>query len=386
MSLLQIIRICLKNVMLNKFRSFLTMLGLVIGVSSVIILTGITEGSNEDINTSLEGLGADIVQVQVYSSSDETLTYEDLSELKISSAKDMVGVSQNRSSVHNESTTGNYQVIGTEPNYLDIQQLSISSGRNIADLDVESASNVAVIGSDVASNLFSMEDPVGKKVLINSSYYTIIGVLSDVDSSTSNTGSSVIIPITSSKKTSGSDEISSLYFQAQNSNQMSLKMLQKNIEGTLGKVISTDDFEIVTQDSSSETISEVSSTMTLMISIIGAIALIVSGIGVMNIMLVSVTERTREIGVRKAIGATNLNILIQFLLEAVVLSTMGGLIGFGLSTLAKEILAYMNISYVVDRNTVWLSLTFSSLVGIVFGIIPAIRASRLKPVDALKYE
>ncbi|MGB8455566.1 MAG: ABC transporter permease [Anaerocolumna sp.] len=386
MSLLQIIRICFKNVMLNKFRSFLTMLGLVIGVSSVIILTGITEGSNEDIDTSLEGLGADIVEVQVYSGSDETLTYDDISDLKISLAEDMVAVSQSRSSVRNESTTGNYQIIGTEPNYIDIQQLSLNSGRNISGLDVENASNVAVIGSDAASDLFSMEDPVGQKVLINSNFYTVIGVLSDGDSSTSDTGSSVIIPISSSKRTSGSDEVSSLYFQAQNTNEMSLKMLQNNIESELGKIISTDNFEIVTQDSSSQTISEVSSTMELMITVIGAIALVVSGIGVMNIMLVSVTERTREIGVRKAIGATNFNILGQFLIEAFVLSTTGGLIGFGFSTLAKQVLEILSISYVIDMNTVWLSLAFSSLIGIVFGIIPAIRASRLRPVDALKYE
>lgn len=386
MSFVQTIRICFKNVMLNKFRSFLTMLGLVIGVSSVIILTGITEGSNQDINTSLEGLGADIVEVQVYSSSDETLNYEDINDLKVSAAKDMVAVSQSRSSVRNESATGNYQIIGTEPNYMDIQQLSLSSGRNISDLDVENASNVAVIGADAASALFSMENPVGQKVLINSTYYTVIGVLADGDSSTSNTGSSVIIPISSSKKTSGSDEISSLYFQSWNSNERSLTQLQNNVESNLGKIISTDNFEIVTQDSSSQTISEVSSTMELMISVIGAVALVVSGIGVMNIMLVSVSERTREIGVRKAIGATNLNIMGQFLIEAVVLSTTGGLIGFGFSILAKQILEILNITYVIDMNAVWLSLAFSSLVGIVFGIIPAIRASQLKPVDALKYE
>lgn len=386
MPLLQLIRMCFKNVTLNKFRSFLTMLGIVIGVSSVIILSGLTQGSNKDISTSLKSLGADVVEVAIYSSSDEKLEYNDLKEINSSFAKDMVAVSKARSTIRYGSSTASFQVLGTKPNYLNIQQISLKSGRNISDLDVENASNVAVIGSDAAKQLFGIQNPINQKIIINSTYYAVVGVLEQGNSSTSSTNSSIIVPITSNAKSSKSESITNIYFVAQSDANTALKAMENSIERELGKIISTDNIEIVTQDASSTTIDQVSSTMKVMIAVVGLIALVVSGIGVMNIMLVSVSERTREIGVRKAIGATNLSILGQFLFEAVVLTSLGGVLGLGCSILVKEILQTMNITFVLDMNAVNLALMFSALVGIVFGIVPALRAAQLKPVDALKYE
>lgn len=381
----QTIKMCFKNILSNKLRSFLTMLGIIIGISSVIVLVGFTQGTSEDISSSLQNLGANVLTVNIYNSDSENLTYKDLKDEDFNFVEDVVMVNSTRTNAKANDTSSTYTFIGATSNYLDVQKISLSEGRNIADLDIDNVTNVALIGSEVASNLFSNSSPVGEKILLNSSYYTVVGVLESGSSSSTDNDSSIVVPITSYAKTSGDDNVSTMYFVG-SEDITNTDMIQRMVTNQLGKKISTDNIEAVTQDAIASTVSEVDTMTQILIALVGGISLIVSGIGVMNIMIVSVFERTREIGVRKAIGATDFDILRQFLIEAILLTTFGGILGVIVGLLFKVISKSIGISFIMNMNVVFIALLFSVLIGIIFGIIPAIRASKLRPIEALKYE
>ena len=381
----QTIKMCFKNIISNKLRSFLTMLGIIIGISSVIILVGFTQGASEDISSSLQDLGANVLTVNIYNDDSESLNYKDLKDEQFNFVEDVVMTNSSRVNAKANDTSSTYTFMGVTPNYLEVQKLSISQGRNIADLDIDKSSNVALIGSDVAQTLFSNSNPVGEKILLNSSYYTVVGVLGSGSSSSTDTDSSVIVPITSYAKTCGDDTVSTIYFVG-SEDIKNTSMIERMATNQLGKIISTDNIEVVTQETIASTVSEVDTMTQLLIVLVGAISLIVSGIGVMNIMIVSVAERTREIGVRKAIGATDFDILKQFLIEAILLTTFGGILGVVFGLLFKLVSKGIGISFIINFKVVFISLLFSVLIGIIFGIIPAVRASKLRPIEALKYE
>ncbi len=381
----QTIKMCFKNIISNKLRSFLTMLGIIIGISSVIILVGFTQGASEDISSSLQDLGANVLTVNIYNDDSESLNYKDLKDEQFNFVEDVVMTNSSRVNAKANDTSSTYTFMGVTPNYLEVQKLSISQGRNIADLDIDKSSNVALIGSDVAQTLFSNSNPVGEKILLNSSYYTVVGVLGSGSSSSTDTDSSVIVPITSYAKTCGDDTVSTIYFVG-SEDIKNTSMIERMATNQLGKIISTDNIEVVTQETIASTVSEVDTMTQLLIVLVGAISLIVSGIGVMNIMIVSVAERTREIGVRKAIGATDFDILKQFLIEAILLTTFGGILGVVFGLLFKLVSKGIGISFIINFKVVFIALLFSVLIGIIFGIIPAVRASKLRPIEALKYE
>ena len=381
----QTIKMCLKNVLSNRLRSFLTMLGIIIGISSVIILVGFAQGTSDDINSSLKNLGANVLTVNIYNDDDTTLKYKDVKDKSFDFANDVLMTNQTRTMAKKNSNTGSYTLVGATSNFLSVNKLALSSGRDIADLDVENASNIALIGSDVSSDLFNGLNPIGDKIYLNSKYYTVVGVLSSASSSNSDYDSAIITPITSYAKTTSDDAISTMYFVGDEELKNTSMMEPMSIR-QLSTLISSDNIEVVTQDSVSSTVSDIDSMTTLLISLIGVISLIVSGIGVMNIMIVSVSERTREIGVRKAIGATDFDILKQFLIEAILLTTFGGILGVLVGYIFNFISKFIGLSFVVNIEVVIISLIFSILIGIVFGIIPAMRASKLKPIEALKYE
>lgn len=381
----QTLRMCLKNITSNKLRSFLTMLGVIIGISSVIILVGFTQGTSEDINSSLENLGANVLTVNIFNEDDATLTYSDIKDETFNMFETVLPVSESRVYAKNKSTGSSYKLIGTTPDYLSVHKLTLNDGRNLSDLDTDNSSNIALIGSDVASTLFENENPVGNKILVSSNYYTVVGVLDSGSTSDSDIDSAILTPITTFAKTTKDTSISTIYFVGQE-DPKDTNMIERMVSNQLGKIISTDNIEIVTQDTVSSTVSEIDTMTSLLIGLIGAISLIVSGIGVMNIMIISVSERTREIGVRKAIGATDLDILKQFLIEAVLLTSFGGIIGVAIGYLFDFISSWLGLSFVMNTSVVGISLGFSILIGIIFGIIPAIRASKLKPINALKHE
>lgn len=386
MFLAQTIRMCIKNILSNKLRSFLTMLGIIIGISSVVVLVGFTQGATESINSSLQNLAANVVSVSVYNDDTDSLTYTEVEDLSFNFATDTLYTNSTRTFVRKDSTSGMYTLVGVTSNFLDVHDFSLFDGRNLAVLDVDNNSKVVLLGYTVATNIFETASAaINEKVLVGSEYYTVIGVLAEGSSSDSDYDSSIIIPITTYADSTDDDTIATIYFVGNESNP-NTGMMSNMIKRTLGSFISTDNLEIVTKDTVSDTVSEIDEVTTLLISLIGIISLVVSGIGVMNIMIVSVSERTREIGVRKAIGASDIDILKQFLIEAVLLTTSGGFIGVFIGFIFNIIAKYMNLSFSMNLNIVGISLTFSILIGILFGIIPAIRASKLKPIEALKYD
>lgn len=380
----QIIKMCIKNILSNKLRSLLTMLGIIIGISSVIVLVGFTQGATESINSSLQNLAANIVSVEIYNEDTDNLTYSEVKDVSFDFAKDVLFTASSRSFARKGSNSGMYSLVGTTSNFLNVHNFKLLDGRSLAILDIDNASNVAVIGYSVANDIFDTASPINEKILIGSTYYTVIGVLEEGSSSDSDYDSSILIPITTYANATNDSNISTIYFVS-SEDKVNTSFLSNKINRSLSGYISSDNLEIVTKDSVSDTVSEIDEVTALLITLIGAISLVVSGIGVMNIMIVSVSERTREIGVRKAIGASDIDILKQFLIEAVLLTTFGGLIGVFIGFIFNMVATSLNLSFVMNLNVVCISLGFSILIGIIFGIIPAIRASKLKPIEALKY-
>ena len=270
---------------------------------------------------------------------------------------------------------------------MDITNTYLQKGRTISIIDIENSSKVCILGSDIATTLFSLADPVGEKIKINGDYYTVIGVLQEQGTSMGNNiDSMVLIPITTAKYLGEDTSVTNLYVKVQDENSIekTITIIENYIRQTLG--ISSDYYSVSSQDSVIDTMENVNNTMSLLLGGIASISLIVGGIGVMNVMLVSVTERTKEIGIRKSLGAKRKDILFQFLVEALVLSIIGGVIGvilgIGLGYLSE------NFDYTFSPSGVTILIAFlaSSCIGLIFGIFPAYRASKLNPIDALRTE
>lgn len=382
---INILKISLKNILKNKLRSLLTILGLVIGIASVIILVGIGNGTSNKVSSQVQSLGADILTLNI-KSSDVSLEYSQLNDiLQLPNVKSIAPYKNVSSTVTRENITSQRaSIIATIPDYMEVTNLTISNGRLLSKIDLENNSKVCLLGSDIAETLFSLSNPVGQSIKINGDNYTVIGVLTAVGSSMgSNVDDMIIIPFTTAKYLGSDTSINNLYIKVLDENKIesATNQIEKFIEYNVG--ITTDYFSISSQDSMLDTMDDINNTMSLLLGGIASISLIVGGIGVMNVMLVSVTERTKEIGIRKAIGAKRADILIQFLIEALVLCLLGGIIGvicgLGIGTVLGK------IGYTFNPNTeiVIISFLSSAFIGIVFGIFPANKASKLNPIDAL---
>lgn len=388
MFFMQTIRMCFKNIVSNKLRSFLTMLGIIIGISSVIILVGFTKGTSDDISSSLNNLGANVITVNVLndtSDSSYVLEYSEVNEVDFDFSKEVLMTNQSRTFARKDKNSGMFTVVGSTENFLDVYEFGLYKGRSMSVLDVDNSSKIVILGYDTAITLFGNNDAVGEKILIGSNYYTVVGVLADNSSSDSDYDNTIIMPITTFSDLTENNTIGTMYFVTEEE-KPNIPMMENIINRSLQSYILSDYLEVVSKDAVADTVSEVDEMTTILISLIGLISLFVSGIGVMNIMIVSVTERTREIGVRKAIGASSFDILKQFLIEAILLTTLGGVLGISIAYIFSFISDFMGISFILDSTIVIISLTFSVLIGMIFGIVPAIRASKLRPIEALKYE
>lgn len=389
----------------NKMRSLLTMLGIIIGVAAVIALVSIGFGVRQQIQDSISSLGSNLLMVypgaprtpgvRPTAASQKTLKVKDYETLKKLNDVDMISPVAGSSSYVIVYTNKNWTttVNGINSDFQYINNWTMKSGRFITDAQVERRERVAVIGSTVAKNLFGDENPVGKDIRIKNDPFKVVGVLDTKGSGSfgNDQDDIVFIPYTTAmERVRGVDYLSMIYIKAKDG--ADLNRVQSDIENIMRvrhkiKNPELDDFNVRNMATIMETVNETTGTMTLFLGAVAAISLLVGGIGIMNIMLVSVTERTREIGVRKALGATYRVIVMQFLIEAVVISLIGGAIGivFGIGA-SKLISAATSMKTVISMGPILLSFGFSMAIGLIFGIYPARKAAKLNPIDALHYE
>lgn len=365
------------------------MLGIIIGVCSVIVLVSIGQGSSKDIAGRISSLGTNLITVNVLGSDTVKLTEQDAAKLgTILGIKDISPVVSGRATVKNGATSAQVSLTGTTASYETVRDMQMSQGRFLSDLDNEYRQKIAVLGAGTAQTLFGNDNPVGQSVQVNGTSFKVVGVLASKGSSLGQSGDNVIIlPLSTAQRVVKNTSIQAVYIQAASEQQLGAVMAQT--QNTLARMFPNkqDSYSVVNSQDLMDTMSSVTNTMTMMLAGIAGISLLVGGIGIMNIMLVSVTERTKEIGIRKAIGAKRRDILRQFLIEAAVISSMGGLIGVGAGLLIAKVLsvaAGMTIAY--SLSVIVIAFLFSLLVGVLFGVFPANKASKLHPIQALRYE
>ena len=382
----------------NKMRSILTMLGIIIGVAAVIALVSIGNGVKQDIQNSISSLGSNLLMVmpgaprtpgvRPSQGSMKSLKVSDYQAIsKLDGVKAASPYTANSYVTIYQSKNWTTTVSGVSSNFQDVNNWTMAEGRFISSKNVENRERVAVVGQTVVKNLFAGEDPVGKEIRVKNIPFRVIGVLNSKGNGTMGNDQDdvIFIPYTTAmERVEGVDYLRMVYVVASDDN--GIDRLQSDIENLLRvrhsiKDTNLDDFNIQNMKSIMETMEQTTGTLTLFLGAVAAISLVVGGIGIMNIMLVSVTERTREIGIRKALGATYFVIVTQFLIEAVVISLMGGLIGIALGIGASKLIGLASgMSTVISVPTIVLSFAFSMAIGLVFGIYPARKAAKLNPL------
>ncbi len=386
MKWLQIGKDATRNVARNKLRTVLTMLGLVIGISSVIVLVGMSDGSNRQVAEQMKALGGDIISAYLFEGS---LGYDDMDDVRaLPGVADAVPSKHLNASVSAGTEKSNRAAVeASDEHYLDVRNLKLAAGRNLSSVDRENKSKVCVIGGAVARDLFGTTDALGRTIKLAGDEFTVVGVLEEKGESMGlNTEGLVLVPHQSAGTLGSDGKIETLYVRAAGDDavQLAKGSVSDYLENEKG--ISPAMFSVNTQDELLGAGGTVNETMTLLLAGIASISLLVAGIGVMNVMLVSVAERVREIGIKKALGARRGDILIQFLVEALVLSLLGGALGILLGMALCAAAEYAGIPCVVSPTVVCVAAGASMVIGLVFGIFPAHRASQLHPVVALRQE
>lgn len=389
--IIQSIKMAMDSILSNKMRSFLTMLGMIIGVMSLVVLVSIVNGATKSVTDSISSIGTNLLAVTIKDNKDDPLTLDEVEDLTdYESVEYTAPFSTGSTTAKYERNSESITLYGTTGAYYDIKGLTLARGRFLKNADVNGSTFVAVINQTAAEELFGQTGVVGETISLNGYHFTVVGVLEEEDSTTGNSSDRLeaYIPFTALSKIAGSSrEITTFYISS--ADEESMDAVESEITKYLYQRFSydSDAFSITNSSTIMETMSSVNDTMKWMLGGIAAISLLVGGIGIMNIMLVSVTERTREIGIRKAIGARRNNILMQFLIEALLVSIMGCLIGIGLSALTViGINRFMDsISASMSWDVVLIAMGFSAFVGVVFGIYPAYKAANKPPIEALRY-
>ena len=388
------LKMALRSIGASKMRSILTMLGIIIGVMALVVLVSLVSGATDSVTSTISSLGSSQLTVTL---EDDTIDLDTLEQWESSeSALGQIAPYATDSAEGSGSEgSGSVTVYGTTESYYDIQNLQLSMGRWLKQSDLDNHTYVCVLNQTAAEELVGYTDCVGQAVTLNQTKYTIVGVLADDENSLTSllTSGTMIayLPYTSLVRLSGtvSPEVSAFYVSAPQGG--TLDQAETAVTDLLMEYCEEDEdaFEVSSQDSLESALSSVTSMMTVMLGGIAGISLVVGGIGIMNIMLVTVTERTREIGIRKAIGASRGTILTQFLMEAVVLCMMGCCLGIFLSwailQIVNTVVASLDMAFHLNLGVVLISVGFCFVIGLVFGLYPANKAAKMKPIDALHY-
>ncbi|MEN8223156.1 MAG: ABC transporter permease [Acidobacteriota bacterium] len=404
MKTLSLLKVAYKSIIKNRMRSFLTMLGIIIGVGAVIALVAIGQGTSDEVERQVTSLGSNLIMVMPGSgsiggvsrgaASVNTLTLKDTVKMKADSIyiSEVSAFLRTPAQVIAGGLNWSTSVNGVNANYLAIKEWELESGDFFTERDIRSRSKVAVLGKTVSDELFGDSDPVGMKIRIRNIPFIVRGVLEEKGSSLMGDQDDVIlVPVTTAlyRMTDGKN-ISMIMVSAVSNDVMDES--REEITSILRsshrlKDEDEDDFKIMSQTEIIDKVSSVTGALTILLGAIAAVSLLVGGIGIMNIMLVSVTERTKEIGIRLAIGARGKDVLVQFLIEAVLLSLVGGLLGivFGI-LLANLASGIMNMNIVLNPVISFMAFSFSGAVGVFFGFYPARKAAAMDPIEALRYE
>ena len=386
--ILQAFKMAMKAIAGNKMRSFLTMLGIIIGVLSVTVLVGIVQGATAQITDQLSGLGTNVITVSLRGRRTQTLELDEIMNLRNQGFVNTTApVIQSTMIAKSGGNTHSTTIYGTTDGYDQIRSYTMALGRFLTQADVSSRSAVCVIGVTAADELFGQRNVVGEQIRLNGRAHQIVGLLEEKGSTMGmDQDDLIIIPITMAERMFRNTSISSFYANAF-SDELVNDAIATLESFMFAKTNDKDAYNVSSQAQLLETLDEMLGMMSLVLGGIAGISLLVGGIGIMNIMLVSVSERTREIGLRKAIGAQRLDIMLQFIIESVTISLAGGLIGLMLGFLIKFTVAPLfNLPMVISTGVSMLALGFSMGIGIVFGSYPANKAAGLLPIQALRYE
>ena len=393
---MQSFKMALKSISGNKLRAFLTMLGIIIGVMALVVLVSLVNGATSSVTDAVDSLGTDLLTVTISDDKGDPIKLDTLQEWAlVDGIGDIAPAETTSATIKYDSTSDSATVYGTTASYYDVGALELLLGRFIKTTDVDNNNYVCVVSQSVAEDLVGYLDCLGEEISLDGMKFTIVGVLSDDDDSLTSLLTSgtmaVYIPYTTLLRISDSlsSDITTFYVSAEADSDtdtaeaaITTLLLERFEEDT-------DAFTVSTTDILEEAMSSITSVLTILLGGIAAISLLVGGIGIMNIMLVSVTERTREIGIRKSIGASRGVILRQFLMEAVVLCMLGCLIGIFLSwvilKLASVVVSSLSLSFDMNGTVVLIAVVFCFLIGVIFGLYPANKAAKMKPIDALHY-
>lgn len=394
---LQSLKMAWKAVGANKMRTFLTMLGIIIGVVALVVLVSMVSSATTSVTDSINSLGSNYLTVNISDDKGDPLRLSDLSEFTeddaVSAVAPFASLSATAKYSYNSETA---TVYGTTPSYFDMQDLAVEYGRELKTTDVENKSYVAVISQDTATDLFGGMNILGDTIYLDGMPFTVVGILTESESLTSSWGSdssdySIYIPYTVAVRMSDSLSNTVTMFYASATDTANTNAAEAALTDQLMDRLNEDQdaFTVSSMNMLGDAMSSVTSTLSLLLGGIAAISLLVGGIGIMNIMLVSVTERTKEIGIRKAIGAGRGSIMLQFLIEALVVSLMGCIVGILISWIIIQVATVVagdTMTFHMSASVVTVAVCFSIFIGVVFGIYPANQAARKHPIEALRYD
>lgn len=390
MNIFQTFRLAGKSIIGSKLRSFLTMLGMIIGVASVIILVGLMNGVKNYIISSFSELGTNIITVSVTNTDTRKVDVDEVYEFADKYSNVFLGVSPKvsvRSTLKNGTESLSTTVLGVGEDYLELNSLELSSGRFIHYADIKNRYNGAVIGSYIAEELYGGKVSVGDTIKINGQVYNIIGIQKErADSEANSVDDVVYIPYSNATRLAGSGNIGSYIFAAVDND--AVEKAEDILDNYLYGIMKNDNlYNIASMTQMLETVSSMTGILSAILSGIAGISLLVAGIGIMNIMLVSVVERTKEIGIRKSLGAKKRDIMTQFVIEAASISMIGGIMGIILGYAGTKSLGNLfGIEAAPTVNSILLAFGISAAIGIIFGYMPANKAANLNPIDALRTE